>query len=116
MKINKIEQDPNDPNKLVIDFTYTPVQPVQYINMTINTQISDWRSYLRHLEDKFSIWSSDGNAQRDEGLKDATKLMQEQYPGKYIVKETYSPALQRFCFFLKFDSPKDETWFMIRHP
>jgi hypothetical protein len=42
--------------------------------------------------------------------------MQNRWPGNYIVEEFYNPKLVRFDFRLKFNSPKDETWFRLQWP
>lgn len=107
MKINKIKQDLTDPSKLVIDFTYTPVQPVQYINMTISLPPLEWRSHLRSLTYLHGHWQ--------DHLDVLTANMQKLFPGNYTV-ECYLDW-DEMCVLprLRFDTPQDETWFMLKY-
>lgn len=52
----------------------------------------------------------------EENLKMLNERMQNRWPGNYIVEEFYNPKLVRFDFRLKFNSPKDETWFRLQWP
>ena len=43
----------------------------------------------------------------------ATERMKEQFPGNYVVEEYYDSGVHRFELRLKFDTPEDETWFLL---
>lgn len=107
MTINKIEQDPTDPSKLVIDFTYTPVQPARYVNVSINLPPLEWRSHLRSLTYLQGHWQ--------DNLSSMTEAMQAAFPGNYTV-ECYLDW-DEMCVLprLRFDTPQDETWFMLKY-
>lgn len=45
----------------------------------------------------------------------ATERMKAKYPGNYIVEEYYDGKDHCFNLRLKFDTPEDETWFMLKN-
>lgn len=107
MNIDSVSVDPNDPNKLIIDFTYTPVQPIQYINMTISLPPLEWRSHLKSLTYLQGHWQDD--------LISMTEAMQAAFPGNYTVECYTDHGEMRILPRLRFDTPQDETWFMLRY-
>lgn len=44
-----------------------------------------------------------------------TERMKEKYPGNYIIEEYYNSKTHTFDLRLKFDTPEDETWFLLRN-
>lgn len=75
------------------------------------------------MEVKKQTWRDLLHRQRGSHFKDdwstnyrfATKLMQEEYPGNYIVEEFYNTKIQEFDLRLKFDTPEDETLFHLKY-
>lgn len=51
----------------------------------------------------------------DASYEPATKRMQQRYPGNYIVEEYYNNKKHTWDLRLKFDTPEDETWFMLKY-
>ncbi len=45
----------------------------------------------------------------------ATKRMKQRYAGNYVVEEYYNSSKHTFDLRLKFDTPEDETWFMLQY-
>lgn len=41
--------------------------------------------------------------------------MQENYPGNYVLDWKFDPALGAFKLYPKFDTPQDETWFILKY-
>lgn len=104
--INSVAVDPSNPNKLVVDFTYTPVQPAQFVSVSINLPPLEWRSHLRSLKYLYVNWQ--------DHLDEITADMQKLFPGNYTV-ECYSDWHEmRMLPRLRFDTPQDETWFILR--
>lgn len=105
--VNSVAMDPNDPTKLVVDFSYTPVQPVQSISISINLPDLSWQSHLRALKYLYVDWQNNIDA--------VTADMQKMFPGNYTV-ECYSDWDEmRMLPRLQFDTPQDGTWFMLRY-
>lgn len=42
-----------------------------------------------------------------------TQRMKEKYPGNYIVEEYFNSDRLAWDLRLKFDTPEDETWFLL---
>lgn len=106
-KINSVSVDPNDPDKLIVDFTYTPVKPAQYVNVSINLPPLEWRSHLRSLMYLTPGWQDNLNAMTD--------AMQAAFPGNYTV-DSYTDWDEMILLpKLRFNTPQDETMFLLRY-
>ena len=105
-----------DDNKIIIDFTFTPVQPVQYINVT-TTLYPDkmtWKETLNHMYMQYGSWSA-AYPEEEEKLAQLNEMFQKKFPGNYTIEEFYNAKLQRFDVRLKFFDPKDETMFLLKN-
>lgn len=112
----KVSVDNNDPDMLIVDFTYTPVQPVNVINMTTTftpKSLQNWQGHLRELYIKYVHWK-DMNKNTDH-LAQLNEVFKEKYPGPFVVEEFYNAKIQDFDARLKFDDPKQETMWKIRN-
>ena len=70
-----------DDNKITIDFTFTPVQPVQYINVT-TTLYPDkmtWKETLTHMY--FQYGQSTAFPEEEEKLAQLNEAFQKKFPG-----------------------------------
>jgi hypothetical protein len=74
------------------------------------TPQSSWYGALQHQQTK-AFTTNDYDA----FIENANKAMQEKYPGNYIVEERFDPVRQQFALFLKFDTPEDETLFILKY-
>jgi hypothetical protein len=50
-----------------------------------------------------------------DGIADATELMQKHYPGNYVIEQYWDTKRMAFDFRLKFDSPREETFWLIKN-
>ena len=95
--------------------TVDPTKPGLNIQRNANGQFvmgkETWQDYLNRLH----LTSLGGNAPSNviDALV-AQSLMQTHYPGNYIVEEYYNSKQGKFTLRLKFESPPDETFFMLR--
>jgi len=74
----------------------------------------NWKTYLDRLQQSYSGWILLSTKEGD-GLSDANEMMQERYPGNYKVEERYEPSRGTFRLYLKFNDPKDETFFLLQY-
>lgn len=64
-----------------------------------------WRDALKRLKGNF----------QETDYANAERQMKERYPGNYIVEEYYNSAIHNWDLRLKFNTPEDETWFLLRN-
>ena len=64
-----------------------------------------YRVYVRGFE----------NFADDEKLGKINEACQKEFPGNYHVVEAYMPNSFSWGVRLVFDTPADETWFMLQH-
>lgn len=75
-----------------------------------------WQSYLRRLGNGIN-----GVSDRSETVTDADivaraeKYMQINYPGPYRVEQYYNSDKMMWDLRLKFDSPKEETFWLLKY-
>jgi len=70
--------------------------------------MSEWQWYLNWLHLSQNIIGHSRLPQN--GLEE----MQKRYPGEYIVEEYYDVNHQRFRFRLKFNSPEEESLWLLK--
>lgn len=75
----------------------------------------NWKTYLDRLQQSYANWTLLGQQREGDGLSDATEMMQNRYPGNYKVEERYEPSRGMFRLYLKFNEPKDETFFLLKY-
>lgn len=117
MMFNNIKTyiDPNDPDKLIVDFTFQPVQPVSYVSVSATFDYKrTWQDYLRKIQLNYDSWFILGQEHPGDGLPDATEMMQEKYPGPYRVVKKFDPDRETFGLVLEFDDPKEETLWRLK--
>lgn len=104
-----------DDNKITIDYTFQPVQPVQYIsvNMTLQPNKMSWRETLNHMYFNYG-WST-AFPEEEEKLAQLNEMFQKKFPGNYTLEEFYNAKLQRFDVRLMFFNPKEETMFLLKY-
>ena len=85
---------------------YAPYKPVM-----------SWQSMLDYLHANKQLYTDIADRESDESvLHQINEMMQDKFPGSYIVEEYYDASRMRFAFKLKFDSPKQETMFKLKYP
>jgi hypothetical protein len=78
-----------------------------------------WQESLVRLSMEASFMPSKGlkeskNMLFDTPLENANYTMQQRYPGPYIVEEYFDSKKIMFQYRLKFETPADETFWMIQ--
>ena len=74
-----------------------------------------WQSYLRRLGNGLNgITERSKTITETDIVANAQKYMQKKYPGKYVVEQFYNAESGRFDLRLKFDDPKEETFWLLR--
>lgn len=76
-----------------------------------------WQSYLRRLGNGLNgvIGAGAKTTFSEENIvANAQEYMQKKYPGKYVVEQFYNAESGRFDLRLKFDDPKEETFWLLR--
>ena len=74
-----------------------------------------WQSYLRRLGNGLN-----GVTERSQTVTEADiiyraeKYMQIKYPGKYIVEQFYNTEKMKMDLRLKFEDPKEETFWLLK--
>ena len=103
-------------NTITIDYTITPVKPVEYITITsmLYPEKQSWKEVLQSMYMKYRSWST-AFPEEGEKLAQLNEAFQEKFPGNYTIEEFYNAKLQRFDVRLKFFDPKDETLFLLKH-
>lgn len=72
-----------------------------------------WEQTLKLLGEKYRVWKlSFPNEVEPE--QQITEVMQESFPGPYIVEEYFDSDKQRFDIRLKFEDPKQEMLWKIK--
>ena len=77
-------------------------------NDTMDNKKWTWRDELTRHKGSFM---SDFKANYDI----ATESMKSKYPGNYVVEEYYDSRTGGFGLRLKFDTPEDETFFLLQN-
>ena len=104
-----------DDNTITIDYTITPVKPVEYISITttLYPEKMSWKETLKQMYLHYG-WST-AFPEEGEKLAELNEAFQKKFPGNYTLEEFYNAKLQRFDVRLKFFDPKDETLFLLKH-
>jgi hypothetical protein len=80
---------------------------------TLETKKVTWRGELRrYRKSPFEQW--DGTMMEHHLIR-ATEQMKEKYPGNYIVEEYFDPQILEFSLRLKFETPEEETLFLLKY-
>jgi hypothetical protein len=74
--------------------------------------MSKWEKKLRSYGSGLNGISS--TLPTDRLIENANNHMQREFPGNYIVEDYYDPKTMQFALRLKFNTPKDETFFILR--
>jgi len=69
-----------------------------------------WQQYLMMLHNHNTFVK----ANWEEGT-DVTSMMKKKYPGNYELEEYYDPEIMRFTFRLVFESPQEESLWMLKN-
>lgn len=86
------------------------------INAPYRPALQTWQSYMRRLGNGIN-----GVSDRSETVTDADivaraeKYMQIKYPGPYRVEQYYNSDKMMWDLRLKFDSPKEETFWLLKY-
>lgn len=81
--------------------------------MTDADYFKSWRDHLDFLQAKYTSWLLTQECSGD-GIKDATEIMQEFYPGPYRIIEEFDPNRGMFRLNVKFDDPHQEMLWKIK--
>ena len=92
-----------------VGYFYCPYIPLTYHNVT-KIMSSNWKEKLASLEMSRLL----SHQISEFGLDAVTGVMQEKYPGPYKVVEKYLPHKMKFEYCLEFDSPEEETLWLLK--
>ena len=82
------------------------------MNALLHTGYED---YLRKLTAKYFMWlSTNSFTSREEGLEEAREMMQQRYPGNYVLHQVYNYHRGAFELAVKFDNPKEEMLWKMK--
>jgi hypothetical protein len=83
------------------------------MNVLLDTGYED---YLRKLNNKYYMWLSVANSfiDKEEGIEEATEMMQQRYPGNYVLHQIYNHSRGAFELAVKFDNPKEEMLWKMK--
>lgn len=73
---------------------------------------TDWRAYLKYLYKKYVMWKPTTDC--NDKIEQLTEMMQERYPGEYVVAEKLNEETQEMQPYLKFTDPRYELMFNIK--
>lgn len=91
-----------------VGYYYAPYTPIRMMT---------WKEMLADLHLKKLAYTNMPNREKEDAvLKTVTDLIQEQFPGEYIVEEFFDTNRMTFAFRLKFEDPKQETFFKLKYP
>lgn len=96
-----------------VGYYYAPHIPIQMMKpkellLHLHSQKLQYRTYSGKTKEKAD---TDG-----EIMKTINEMMQANYPGSYIVEEYYDTKRMSFALRLKFEDPKQETFFKLKYP
>lgn len=74
-----------------------------------------WQSYLRRLGNGLNgVTERSQTVTEADIIARAEKYMQIKYPGKYIVEQFYNTKKMKIDLRLKFEDPKEETFWLLK--
>lgn len=76
-----------------------------------------WQSYLSRLGNGLNGVVESGSPttfSEEDIVANAQLYMQKKYPGKYIVEQFYDAKKMKVDLRLKFEDPKDETFWLLK--
>ena len=73
-----------------------------------------WQETLDQLHTEFDLWTSAQGADLHNKMEQFTQIMQERFPGPYVVEEFFNAPKGRFDYRLKFESEKQELMWKIK--
>ena len=83
--------------------------------MSIDQPVPDtWQTYLSRLGNGLNGVASNKYITEADILDNAQKYMQIKYPGKYTVEQFYNTKKMKIDLRLRFDDPKEETFWLLR--
>ena len=74
-----------------------------------------WQSYLRRLGNGLNGVTTNQYITEADIVANAQKYMQIKYPGPYQVEPYYNSKKMKMDLRLKFEDPKEETMWLLRH-
>jgi len=94
-------------DNVILHTSYIPLQMMSVINF-------GWKQVLDdlHLRTTFNTVLKENDL---ECAEDATKIMQEKFPGEYVVEEDYDVDRLKFTYKLKFNSREDQVLFILKY-
>lgn len=57
----------------------------------------------------------DGKWTSEKDLVIMTEALKKDYPGNYVLKETFIPTRLQWGLKIEFETPEDETWFRLKY-
>lgn len=73
-----------------------------------------WQGYLRRLGNGLNGVATNKYITAEDIIDNAQKYMQIKYPGPYTVEQFYNADKMKWDLRLKFDDPKEETFWLLR--
>lgn len=117
----KIYEDPNPNSNITVSYKgasyvdsasfFCPYVPLQFFEAPNKPK---WQSLLEQIHSDYSFGRIVGDTSTDSLMK-ATARMQEKYPGDYIIEEYYDTDTMKFAYKLEFNSPEDQTVFILKY-
>ena len=90
------------------------VQPMTHVY--ISPTDTTWQSYLRRLGNGLNGLAERSQTVTEEDIvANAEKWMKIKYPGNYRVEQYYNSEKMKWDLRLVFDSPKEETFWLIKY-
>ena len=78
-------------------------------------QLETWQSYLRRLGNGLNgVTERSQTVTEADIIARAEKYMQIKYPGKYTVEQFYNAEKMKMDLRLKFDDPKEKTFWLLK--
>jgi hypothetical protein len=75
--------------------------------------MNKWERRLAELHIQSSIFGNITGSQ--DSIMNAIARMQESYPGNYILVEEYNSVRGKFEYKMQFDTPEDESFFLMKY-
>ncbi len=73
-----------------------------------------WQQYLQHLSRQYTSWIKLGQQCEGDGIADINELMQQKFPGPYIIREQYNVERGLFEVEMKFEDKNQELLWKIK--
>lgn len=95
---------------------YNPAPKIIRVVEPVRFPPDTWQVYLSRLGSGINGVSERTKSFTEKDIvANAQRYMQKKYPGNYQVEQYYNADKMKWDLRLKFDSPKDETFFKVKY-